>query len=645
MNVTIDHIIEDPDVEEGADTIRSGSLATDIAIRLIEASLPRDAYESLAAGKALAVVVDAPTAAWVGSIEDGFDILFDGVKILTLSRDGSNKRGHVPTDGNERVAKTLRHHAVIGISHAPERHLPSTLVTVCDARVRLEFGKGRILHDLLQAETVAPIPDDVSDALLRGLEPLDIEAAFRAGSTGLEVVERLKAAKTSKLPKVMDTDAPLVADLHGYGAAKDWALDLVDRVDRWKAGKLPWSRVAASAVLAGPPGVGKTLFGRSLAATLEVPLVATSVGSWFATSEGHLGDVVKAITRAFESARAQSPCVLLIDEMDAIPSRDDLSRNGRDWWTPVVTHLLTLLDGAVTDREGIVVVGTTNHPDRLDPALMRSGRLETLIAIGYPTTKDLAAILRLRGGDDLRDIDDADLVTLMEATLKATGADVVRWLREARRRARERGAALALEDLTAVVLPEETRSDGDLEIVSVHEAGHAVIGHVLGVGVRRVSIIASDSFGGMTDIGEHLTRCPTVEDCENLAVSFLAGRIAEREVTGRLSVGSAADLEMATRLVGTLHVSFGMGRSLVHRGSPSDVDRVITLDPEIRRDVDEHLRRLEMRTIEVVRHNREKIVGLAGELRKRRLLSGNVLGQWLDGTVPSEGDVARPRKP
>ena len=157
-----------------------------------------------------------------------------------------------------------------------------------------------------------------------------------------------------------------------------------------------------------------------------------------------------------------------------------------------------------------------------------------------------------------------------------------------------------------------------------------MIGHVLGVGVRRVSIIASDSFGGMTDIGEHLTRCPTVEDCENLAVSFLAGRIAEREVTGRLSVGSAADLEMATRLVGTLHVSFGMGRSLVHRGSPSDVDRVITIDPEIRRDVEEHLRRLEARTIEVVRHHGPAIREVAEALRKQRLLTGRQMVRIFD---------------
>lgn len=620
MTVTIDHIIDEDDDD---DTIApERSLVTDLAARLVEQALPADVTTLLKANKPVAIVVEAPSAAWVETLEKGFVVLLENTPMLLVSRDGSSKRGHVPTEGNERVAKMLRRRAVIGISHAPERHLPSTLVTVCDARVRIEFGQGNLLRDLLIAETTAPIPDDVTDPLLRGLDPLEIEAAFRVGSTGVEVVDRLKTAKAAKLPKVAETDVPLLADLHGYGIAKEWALDLVDRVDRWKAGKLPWSRVAASAVLTGPPGVGKTLFGRSLAATLEVPLVATSVGIWFANSDGHLGDVVKAITRTFETARAQSPCVLLIDEMDAIPSRDDLSRNGRDWWTPVVTHLLTLLDGAVTEREGIVVIGTTNHPDRLDPALMRSGRLETSIAIGHPTARDLATILRLRGGVDLRDIDDTDLVALMEATLKATGADAVRWLREARRQARERGGAVVtIEDLSAVVLPEETRSDADLEIVSVHEAGHAVIGHVLGMDVRRVSIVAADNVGGMTDIGSHLTRCPTMEDCENLAVSFLAGRIAEREVTGRLSVGSSADLEMATRLVGTLHVSLGMGRSLVHRGSPDDVDRVITIDPEIRRDVDEHLRRLEQRAIEMVNRHKTRIIDLAAELRRFRLLT------------------------
>lgn len=594
----------------------SSSIRVQIATALIKNAVPKDVIAKIDGGISLAVVAEVPSAEWVLPFEKAFDDLVDA-KIETFAYDGSRK-AHKPTENNDDVVDALRRMPVIGISQAPERYLPSTLLLVADHRVRFTLGDGKVLMGLLKTNTTPPIPKKASDDLLKGLSPFEIESAFRKGATGSEVAARLKAMKGSRLPTMIGTDVPLLRDLHGYGPAKTWADDLVGRVEDWKVGRLPWSRVAASCVLSGPPGVGKTLFGKSVARTLGLPLVATSVGQWFSSTDGHLGDVVKAITTAFEEARAASPCVLLIDEMDAIPSREKLSLRNRDWWTPVVTHLLTLLDGAVTDRTGVVVIGTTNHADQLDPALIRSGRLETLIEIGRPTTSDLAAIVRLRSGGDLRDVDDDELHALMETTVEATGADVVRWVREAR--ALDNGR-LTFDGLKSVVLPKETKTDRELEVTSVHEAGHAVVALAVGLGVNRVSIVSHADQGGHTEIVSKNGRCPSKDDVENVVVAMLAGRCAEHVVLDRVTAGASNDLASATTMIGTLHVSLGMGRSLVHRGMPDDVGSVLAIDPSLRADVEEHLRRLEARAVEIVRHNRGKIVEMASALRRHRLLT------------------------
>jgi hypothetical protein len=606
----------------------------ELATLVLKAALPTRIWRGLKRHKHLVVVLEAPSRQWLQVLEKAANRAFEPVVICTY--DGGSK-SHRPDADLDRVSRKVQSFAVIGISHAPKQFMPQTMIAAADIYCKVGLPTADMIRDVMRLFAKRPVPRRLPDDIIAGLDFYDIYGAFRPDLSGVQVAAKLCGMRQGKRENGQAPDAPPLSMLHGYGGAKRWGLDLADRLKAWQRGEIAWSSISASAILAGPPGTGKTLFARSLARTCGVPLIDTSVGAWFAKSGGHLGDVIRASQEAFDRALAAKPCVLLLDEIDAVPDRATLDARSREWWTPVITHLLTLLDGATTDRTGVVVIGATNHGHMLDAALIRPGRLEQVIEVGLPSAADLVQIMRLKAGGALDAVSDDELLALTEGTRGATGAAAASWVRAACDRARDAARELRVEDLFQVMFPQDGRAEADIELASVHEAGHAIVYRVLGWTVRRVSIISVGDKGGYTEVVNSLGGAPDRAALEQLVVGALAGRAAEEVILGRVSSGSSGDLLEATRLVASLHASFGMGDTLVSAIEPDQASTVLRLDPGLRLKVDRDLWRLYEQATAIVKANIDVVREVAAVLRAERWLTQTSIDALTGAVVRGEG--------
>ena len=468
-----------------------------------------------------------------------------------MVRDGKSKQ-HTNEVGNDIVRATLQARVpFVGIAPDPKRELPRDLVRAAEAKLVLPHFDTTALALVIEAVVGGPPTRDLDEALVRTLDVGDLSIALRyigSPDEALDAVALVLADKNKHLD-----NSPSLRNLHGYGAAQDWGLALACDLGLYRSGTLAWRDVDSRALLTGPPGVGKSLFAKAIAKECLLPLVATSVADWHTAD--YLSGTLKRVGEIFATARSRAPCILFIDELDGISDRGKLRGEYVQYWSQIINLVLELLSG-LEALEGVVIIGATNYPDRIDAAIRRAGRLDREIAIELPDTTSLCAIFRQYIAGDLPA--DASLLPLALAARGRTGADVETWVRRARAAARRVGRRITLDDVLAEILagrrqlPPEVRRR-----IALHEAGH-VIAH-LDLGLGAVVDVSLHDGGGKTFIETDLAGDATPDRIVAFLSVLLAGRIAEEIGLGEASIGGASDLAMATAFARDLELRYGVG--------------------------------------------------------------------------------------
>jgi hypothetical protein len=347
--------------------------------------------------------------------------------------------------------------SVIGIAVGPEKLLPATLIAAADLLITVSLDESVLVRTIF--EVYGQAPSLLGKVDLIGLSFDDIVAAMRPQSDPHDVVSRIAAAAKIRGGNQSSDDVPDLTTATEYGAAREWGLALARDLREYKAGNLPWREVDRGAVFFSGPGMGKSVLARSLARACEVPLIVGSIGELFATSSGHLDGVIKSMRELFARAAMAAPCILFLDEIDGLPSRESLDSRNRDWWMPVIEDFMLQLDDATSGkREGVVVIGATNRIGAVDPAILRPGRLERAIEIVAPGPDGILNVLRFHLRGKLSDDELGTTIGLFEGF---TPAEIMETVRRAQRRARHDRRELSIGDLRSAALPELVRPKRD----------------------------------------------------------------------------------------------------------------------------------------------------------------------------------------
>lgn len=565
---------------------------------------------TLSAGATLVTIIQVPSSTWIDALHH-FVHENDPAAMIV---DGKNKKRDWSAQEGLIIDALDRGKTVFGIASDPDNQLPPLLRAAADVVITVPAPTPELMRKAIRLHTGGSRVPALSAMDIGGLDLLDLAASLRPQTTPRACVERLKAASASRSVSTSNDATPLLQDLSGYGAARDWCLATLADIEAVRAGTLSAGELE-SAVFYGPPGTGKTTLARSLAKTARVPLIETSVAAWFQHREGALGDFLQQVADVFARARSAAPCVLFVDELDSLPDRAQLDSRGKSWWSSAVGGVILECSRIREAKNGVVLLGATNHLANIDAALLRPGRFDRRFRIDPPDAAGLAGIMRLHLGEDCPEADIPALARLMPGR---TGADVAGMVREAKRIARTARRDLAEADLRAAIMPADPRPLAELRHVAIHEAGHAVVAHMLGHKVESVTIRGDGGAGGWTDI-----RLPGVSDralIEDRVRILLAGRAANAVFGSPADTGATADLAEATKLLAAARLSFGLADSLVFRAGPDQALDMVSRDRSLADAIGQELARLMISTKRLVAENRAVIERVADALLDRSVL-------------------------
>ncbi|HHT48472.1 MAG TPA: ATP-dependent metallopeptidase FtsH/Yme1/Tma family protein [Firmicutes bacterium] len=433
-------------------------------------------------------------------------------------------------------------------------------------------------------------------------------------------------------------------DVAGADEAKEELTEIVEFLKQPRRFTELGARIPKGVLLVGPPGTGKTLLSKAVAGEAGVPFFSIS-GSDFV--EMFVGVGASRVRDLFDNAKKNSPCIVFIDEIDAVGRQRGAGLGGgHDEREQTLNQLLVEMDG-FEPNVGIIILAATNRPDVLDPALLRPGRFDRQVVLDIPDIKGREEILRVHAkGKQIAP--DIDFKVLARRTPGFTGADLANTLNEAALLAARKDQKMITmidceEAIERVIAGPERKSrimsEKERELTAYHEAGHALVGHYLPTvdPIHKVSIIPRGRAGGYTlalplEDKNYATR---TELTENI-VFLLGGRVAEAIALGEISTGARNDLERATKLARTMIMEYGMSEELgpmtfghgheelVFLGRDISRDKnysekvAADIDREMRSFIDQAYRRAEG----IITDHREDLDRVAQALLSRETLEG-----------------------
>ena len=430
------------------------------------------------------------------------------------------------------------------------------------------------------------------------------------------------------------------ADVAGEDEAKENLTEIVEYLHNPEKYKEIGASMPKGILLVGPPGTGKTMLAKAVAGEANVPFFSMS-GSEFV--EMFVGMGASKVRDLFSQAKEKAPCIVFIDEIDAIGKKRDGQMGGNDEREQTLNQLLTEMDG-FEGNNGVMILAATNRPESLDPALLRPGRFDRRVPVELPDLKGREEILKVHA-KKIKLADNVDFTKIARMASGASGADLANITNEAALRAVRDGRKYAtqadLEESIEVVIAGYQKknailTDHEKRVVSYHEIGHALVAakQTNSAPVQKITIVprTSGALGYTMQVDEGNHYLMTKEEMENKIATYTAGRAAEEVVFGSVTTGASNDIEQATKLARAMITRYGMSQEFdmvameavtnQYLGGDTSLSCSAETQTLIDKKVVELVKKQHEKAGQILLENREKLDELANYLYEKETITG-----------------------
>lgn len=440
---------------------------------------------------------------------------------------------------------------------------------------------------------------------------------------------------------VKSSDGIRFSDVAGEDEAKENLAEIVEYLHNPKKYQEIGASMPKGILLVGPPGTGKTMLAKAVAGEANVPFFSIS-GSEFV--EMFVGMGASKVRDLFRQAKEKAPCIVFIDEIDAIgQKRNSGQMGGNDEREQTLNQLLTEMDG-FEGNTGVIILAATNRPESLDPALLRPGRFDRRVPVELPDLKGREEILKVHA-KKIKVVDDVDFLKIARMASGASGAELANIVNEAALRAVRDGRQFAtqadLEESIEVVIAGYQKknailTDKEKLVVSYHEIGHALVAAKQNnsAPVQKITIVprTSGALGYTMQVDEGNHYLMTKEEIENKIATFTGGRAAEEVIFGSVTTGASNDIEQATKLARAMITQYGMSddfdmvalETMTNQYLGGDASLVCSaeMQAEIDRQVIALVKTQHERATHILTDNRPKLDELAKFLYEKETITG-----------------------